>query len=392
VRSRLKGVFMRPITQKEQASLLAKLRRHRKILQRFKGVNQVDVGFAFKDGSPTEELAIRVHVTRKLPESKLARAQILPKTIGGLRVDVLQVARENLSGPLTGGTGIFNARHSNGTGTLGSVVFDPLTLAPLGLSCHHVLVGDHGQVDDGIKTSTGEVIGSLLRWNEPSDCAVFRIDAGVAVSLDIEGIHSVNGAAGSEFPMLGTPVTKSGVATGVTGGIIDGIGAEISVVPEPGHTVPIADHGDSGSLWLASASAAAVGLICAKDQNSLRTFAKYAVGVEEGLGIIIIRSAAVASPLYPGTYGAAIAKTHPGWSCDLEVVYPSGRHSTAKGLGTRVSDADGWAHWSWQVAENTRSVSRFDPHKIWGTGRFSLHELVTEWPFKVELPQHPPHP
>jgi hypothetical protein len=383
---------MRQISPEEQASLLAKLRRHRKALQKFKGVNAVDVGFAFRDGKPTEELALRVHVTRKLPMSRLARAQVLPKSIGGLRVDVLQVVREKLVDPVIGGVGIFNAHHPQGNGTLGSIVFEPLTLEPLGLSCHHVLVGSDGQVDDGIKNAEGDVIGSLLRWNETFDCAVFRIDSGKPVSLDIKGIPTFNGAAGSAFPAIGMTVIKSGKTTGVTVGMVDGVGTDISIVPVLGNLVPFADHGDSGSLALATPSSAAIGLLSEKDKNSLRVFAKYAVSVEDALGIVIIPGAAVASPLLPGSYGSAIAKTDPGASCDLEITYPSGRHSRAKGLGKARGDAQGWARWHWQVAENTRSVSRSNPHNKWGTGHFSFHGTVRDWPFKVELPQHPPHP
>jgi hypothetical protein len=53
-------------------------------------VNAVDVGLKFKDGQLTDELAIRVHVKRKLPREELQAHELFPTQLGGFSVDVIE--------------------------------------------------------------------------------------------------------------------------------------------------------------------------------------------------------------------------------------------------------------------------------------------------------------
>ena len=53
-------------------------------------VTAVDVGFRFKDGAMTNELAIRVHVRRKLPVEALEPHMVFPESLGGIQVDVIE--------------------------------------------------------------------------------------------------------------------------------------------------------------------------------------------------------------------------------------------------------------------------------------------------------------
>ena len=56
------------------------------------GVTGVDVGYKFTDGKRTDQLAIRVHVRRKLPLESLAENAIFPTTLGRFPVDVIEAS------------------------------------------------------------------------------------------------------------------------------------------------------------------------------------------------------------------------------------------------------------------------------------------------------------
>ena len=55
-------------------------------------VTGVDVGFKFKAGRMTDQLAIRVHVKRKLSTKDLPSTEIFPDQLGGFEVDVIEAA------------------------------------------------------------------------------------------------------------------------------------------------------------------------------------------------------------------------------------------------------------------------------------------------------------
>lgn len=54
-----------------------------------------------------------------------------------------------------------------------------------------------------------------------------------------------------------------------------------------------------------------------------------------------------------GSSATVTALTAPGASCTIDVLLPSGRASTAAGLGPQTADADGRVSWTWLVAGNT---------------------------------------
>lgn len=54
------------------------------------GVTGVDVGFKRKGGKPTDSLAIRVHVRRKLPVEALPAHDVFPERLGPYDVDVIE--------------------------------------------------------------------------------------------------------------------------------------------------------------------------------------------------------------------------------------------------------------------------------------------------------------
>ena len=53
-------------------------------------VHAIGVGHKLVDNTPTGDMAVRFYVNRKLPRSMLGDASMLPATIAGLPVDVIQ--------------------------------------------------------------------------------------------------------------------------------------------------------------------------------------------------------------------------------------------------------------------------------------------------------------
>ncbi|MCL6471795.1 MAG: hypothetical protein K6T91_03175 [Firmicutes bacterium] len=60
----------------------------------------------------------------------------------------------------------------------------------------------------------------------------------------------------------------------------------------------------------------------------------------------------VTSPVSRGNAVTLVAKTTPGATCSIVVMYKSGP-SRAQGLGTKVADANGYVSWTWIVGTRT---------------------------------------
>jgi hypothetical protein len=269
---------MREVTPAEQEDGLKALDSLYKPLQYYPGIIYIDMGYRYRDGEPTDDLAIRVHVYKKRRESELEDDNIIPKQIDNWPIDVIQSApklqnspADERSDPVMGGIAIGNTRYLKGDsrmdGTLGMVVYDRKTGQPMGLSNYHVLVWNDGQEGDPIAqplTSNAEdVVGILERWYQPFDCAVCTLDRGRDVSSAFLDMSPRSATAIAE-PIVGMRVTKSGLTTGVTFGVIDGVTRrEFTIVPDPDKMprgAEISAGGDSGSVWLAADTSAAVGL------------------------------------------------------------------------------------------------------------------------------------
>lgn len=65
-------------------------KRHEDALMRLPGVVGVGVGLRRRDRFYTDEVAIVVMVTRKLPPNALPPAEVLPREIEGIPVDVVE--------------------------------------------------------------------------------------------------------------------------------------------------------------------------------------------------------------------------------------------------------------------------------------------------------------
>lgn len=247
-------------------------------LKSFPNVVGVGVGHELVGGKSTGRVAIRVYVRKKLPKDQLAPGAILPDTLEGLPVDVIEdefrIHQDRLSANtfLVGGISIGNLI-VGGSGTLGVSVFDNRTGQELFLSNWHVLcfsftcqsgepIAQPGAFDGG---TDADVVAQLFKavLNENVDC-------GVALPLGerplFKEVLEVGFVESSNVAILGATAHKSGRSSGLTSGTISDISADVDVdgYPDGVHsfrdqivlegTGPISIPGDSGSVWLNEAN------------------------------------------------------------------------------------------------------------------------------------------
>jgi len=74
----------------EDAALAEVQQRHQDELLRYPNVVGVATGIRSRKGKPTGEPCLVVYVTRKVPKKELKRDQILPRTLDGVPVDVVE--------------------------------------------------------------------------------------------------------------------------------------------------------------------------------------------------------------------------------------------------------------------------------------------------------------
>ena len=113
-----------------------------------KNVVGVGVGYKVQGGSQSDDVAIVVMVSRKLPLPALAPEAVLPKNIEGVSIDVIQVgqiralqARTDRWRPAPGGVSIGHYKIT--AGTFGSIVRDRETGNRLILSNNHVIANSN---------------------------------------------------------------------------------------------------------------------------------------------------------------------------------------------------------------------------------------------------------
>lgn len=279
------------------------------------GVTAVDVGFKISGDELTDDLALRVHVERKLPAAALPEHEVFtvsgetPEEVGGFPVDVIEASygpaqvaavevtdaeaidRRGVVSPIVGGISCGNPRIT--AGTVGAIVFDRTDCSAQILSNWHVLAGSGaagageeiwqpGKADGGTSANTVATL-NRFRLDRDMDAAIAKLTGARPHSRDLVGLTPITGVAP---PSLGTQVVKSGRTTGVTEGVIDGVSLsltldygggtvntfhdQIHIVPRP--PWPSVDYevslgGDSGSVWIDESSMKAVGLHFAGETN-----------------------------------------------------------------------------------------------------------------------------
>lgn len=292
----------------------------------------VGIGHQLKQGEPTGEYAVVVMVSKKLPLPALAPEAVLPHSVQGVNVDVIEVgeiralqARSDKWRPAPGGVSIGHYKIT--AGTFGAVVRDRNTNERLILSNNHVLANSNdaspgddilqpGPVDGG--SISNDKIATLERFcpieftTEPGGCniassyvsfgnaiagllgskhrvdsyqsnpqATNLVDAAVAKPLNddevLDDILEIGVVEGTLDAALGMSVRKSGRTTGFTTGQINLINATVNVNYGSGRMARFEDQlvggamsqgGDSGSLCVAGDSSKAVGLLFAGSDQS----------------------------------------------------------------------------------------------------------------------------
>jgi hypothetical protein len=292
----------------------------------------VGVGYKIKGGDQTDDYAVVVMVSRKLPLPALSSQAVLPKNVEGVNVDVIEVgylralqARTDRWRPAPGGVSLGHYKIT--AGTFGAIVRDKNTGERLILSNNHVIAnsndaepGDQilqpGPIDGG--SPNNDTIAHLERFcpieftSEPSTCdiaatyanlgnaiaglvgskhrvstlqsnpqAVNMVDAAVAKPINdndvLEEIIEIGTVQGTEQGSLRMSIRKSGRTTGFTTGQITLINATVNVNYGGNRTAqfenqlvcgPISQGGDSGSLIVAGDSQKAVGLLFAGSDQS----------------------------------------------------------------------------------------------------------------------------
>ncbi len=266
--------------------------------------HRIGIGRRRSAGVLTEELALRLYISRKLPRSQLSRARLAPADIDGVPVDLIEAGPGRPQAQNTSWVRPLEMGHSVGhrsvqAGTMGAIVerTDEPDVSYL-LSCSHVLAPPGAQVNDRIRqpaqlddSGLPEWIAELSEWTgvDPSgpnevDAAIARLLPGVEGDNAIDGVGPIPRDVLAEGAGVGRPlrVTKAGRTTGRTEGFVEdwdweGIidvwtehgwqdawySGQLLVSPEGG--LNFSEAGDSGAVAveLGSPSARTIGMVIA---------------------------------------------------------------------------------------------------------------------------------
>lgn len=237
-------------TQKKLETLL---RKNYKAITNFEGVTSAGVGLRTIAGQYTDEIGLYVEVLKKLPLSAIPKEQIIPSSIEGIHIDVVEKrvvepavlrltleeaeakAKEHgldINAPLEGGIGVTNHMPANPDhwqyGTLGAMVYMDISSNnkfPAILSNQHVLYANNAGNGQAIYLSYGT---KLIAHNYESrnsgteiDAAVAKIEDTITYSNKIIGIGLLKGFGDPEVNQV---VRKYGFASSLTTGQITKVG------------------------------------------------------------------------------------------------------------------------------------------------------------------------
>lgn len=254
-------------------------------------VTGVAVGRKLKNGQWTDEICISIRVKEKKPLSELKKKDVLPKTILGIKTDVLEhsykpLTQYNRLDPLQGGVSI-GREGARTAGTLGCIVFkddEPHILTnfhvvvPSGYSSLNEYMMQPSGVDGG--SLVADRIGTIIDHSigTDGDFAIIKIDLNLRqYSQDIFATGDI--ISNIKDPEIGDLVTKSGRTTDVTHGVVSAFGSfgvdysawglgtiyivGFEVVPLSDPYENISASGDSGSCVYITDSQTAVGILTA---------------------------------------------------------------------------------------------------------------------------------
>lgn len=277
-----------------RAKQISALEKAFRIADKLPCVTGVDFGMAKKGGREIRRLAIRFYVEQKLPINALDPRHILPRSIDGIRCDVIKAKfvlhgiPNHYSAYLQPGLSIGNAVRGT-TGSLGPCVVDNVTGRIGFVSCWHVMCGGleaikhEGIYQPGYLHQTylpPKVSAYLERFTNLGD----GYDAALALLADDSHFDAApwgltSQVLGVERPKRYMQVYKVGAGTGYTEGYISSeingqFDMDLSDFGAGGRKYKgfvvslnngspygeVSAGGDSGALWINAATGKAVGL------------------------------------------------------------------------------------------------------------------------------------
>lgn len=260
------------------------------------GVIGVDIGNRYdEDHQRLNELCVRIHVdglvgTIETDHHPLVQFLFLrSKDMNPAGIISNNSARRREMNPIQPGISVGYL----GTGTLGLICFDNINKKLVLLTCQHV-VGTSARntpifqpgrrLDGGRKRHQ---VGSLIRVDPLGDAAIFRFNKRRGHELKQYHKDQEVLIQSSRFAKIGDRLSKSGRTTGVTHGIVDGIGIYMvagkkiegfRIVPEDPQNQgneEISFGGDSGAIWYDSVTHEGVGLLYAGERSTMPPYAEF---------------------------------------------------------------------------------------------------------------------
>ncbi len=302
------------------------------LFDRKRKINLIDFGWKEVKGQKLEDVpAIRFHVVEKPSLMQLEATGIrpLPPSIGPFPTDVLVGTyrphrwrwswwgggwappanpAKARADPMRGGISISDESHY-AAGTLGGKVFDRATSDPMILSNWHVLVAEWGtqpgqliyqpgRLDGGTHADTVATMSHDAMSNN-LDAAVARLTGSRGLSNYQLNLGPVTGVSRAQ---LGMQVVKSGRTTGITYGRVTGVEGtaamrygyvdriirNVVTIDQRTPGEQVSAGGDSGSMWLDSATKQAIGLHFAGSDSPERGLALDMQSVLDALNVTII--------------------------------------------------------------------------------------------------------
>jgi hypothetical protein len=236
---------------------LKELGRLRPQLERFHGVWDVDIGFRYSGGEPTDDLAARLFIIGpKRPAPDRTTLRLAPRSVGGLPIDIVSFqfdphagklpsakrlnTKQGILGGLSIGTG------DDAPGTLGAVFRSSKYEGLLGLTSSHLAPDEkeHVFAPSPVDQPGGVDLGEVIAIDYEYGASLIRLSASAAPAVvgAVIGLPSICGivredelhelAAGRRW------VTKSGRTTGVTRARITGLSssATITIIGKEGYS------------------------------------------------------------------------------------------------------------------------------------------------------------
>ena len=254
-------------------------------------VTGVGIGYAMEDETFTQELALCIHVREKRPIDALTKAQVLPRRLKGVRVDVVrrsfvqqmtsseyEARQKTRQDPLR--PGALLKTDKSGAGTIGLLVKGMKDGQRYILTAGHVLDGGARNVYQPMRSVAPTPVGTVAgQVHQLVDAGLVGYDGRAAENRPIASSVRITSL---RVPGLNDTLTVSGAYSGATAGWVSWIGTsavgigsgtdhhggDVSHIKVLGFVVHPLDaasgvltqKGDSGALWFDAETGAAVGL------------------------------------------------------------------------------------------------------------------------------------